>query len=162
MKPSELLKQATAILEDGVKTRDAYRAAVPLIFDLREQAKSLGALVKSLRDAADDIGEGAAAYAIDHATALDAPLAQWKDGIERGTVEIDGRTYALTISDGDVRRISGGNLTQGFLAGLPDDWTAKRLELRKSALRDATADELEGHDLLREKDRDWSLAEAGR
>ena len=156
MKPSELLNQANVLLEDGVKTKEAYLAAVPLIFALREQNKNYATLAKSLRDAAGELVDAAAAYAIDHVTALDAPLAQWKDGIERGTVEIDGREYALTISDGDVRRISGGNLTQDFLAELPDAWTAQKLELKKSALKDVSADELEEHDLLREKNRDWT------
>ena len=69
---------------------------------------------------------------------------------------IDGREYALTISASEIRRISGGNFTQQFLAGLPDDWTAQKLELRRPALKDATADELEAHDLVRVKTRDWS------
>ena len=160
MKPSELLKQANAALENGVRTKEAYLAAVPMVCDLREHAKGLANFAKQLRDAADELVDATAAYAIDHATALDAPLAEWKDGIERGTVAIDGRTYALTISAGDVRRISGGNLTQSFLAGLPGEWTTRKLELKKPALKGATADELEAHDLVREKKRDWSALDA--
>jgi hypothetical protein len=159
MKPSELLNQANAVLDNGVRTREAYLTAVPMVCGLREHAKSLANFAKQLREAADELVNATAAYAIDHATALDTPLSEWKDGIERGTVVIDGREYALTISANEIRRISGGNFTQQFLAGLPDDWTAEKLELRRPALKDATADELEAHDLVRVKTRDWSRSD---
>ena len=83
-----------------------------------------------------------------------------KDGIESGTVEIDGTTYRLTLSLDAPKRISGGNFTQGYLADLPKGFTASKLTLKASALAGMSPDELARYDLKRDIKRAWTLAGA--
>ena len=97
-------------------------------------------------------------HAEDHATALDAPLAEVRKGIRSGTVEVGGVTYRLTVSPDKVVRLDGGTLTQEFLAGLPDGWTKSKLALVEGAFRGVDAEEMAKHDLRREIKREWSQA----
>ena len=160
-RPGELKKQAEALLEQGITTKEAYKAALPLMFAVKDAASNANAFAKLLKALADEMSEKAAAYAIDHATALDAPLSDYRDGMERGFVEpVDGVGYALTISKGDIKRVTGGNLTQEFLAGLPKGWTKQKLEANKAAIKKAGADELARHDLYCELNRTWSQVKA--
>ena len=39
MKPSDLLNQANAVLDNGVRTKEAYLTAVPMVCGLREHAR---------------------------------------------------------------------------------------------------------------------------
>ena len=156
----EIKKQAEALLETGVNTKEAYKSALPLLFKVRDAANNASAFAKLLYGLAEEISEKAAAYAIDHSTAFYRPLSDYKDGMQRGVVDpVDGVGYALTISKGDVKRITGGNLTQEFLADLPKGWTKSKLEANKAAIKKATAEELASHDLYCELKRTWSLVE---
>lgn len=157
MKPSEILARSGELLE-GAMTKDKYAAAVPMIFDLRTQAASMMSFAKQLREAADDLVEATAGYACEHPKALDTPLSDWKDGIRRGTVEIGGVSYALTVSPGAVKRLSGGNMTQKFLAELPKGWAQPKLELCVKSIADVPAAKLAEHDLMRETKRNWTEA----
>jgi hypothetical protein len=153
-----LKRRADAIVADGIATRERYLEALPLMFGLRSEAESLSARARALAEAASAIGEGAAEYAAGHATALDAPLAETKDGIMSGTVEVGGATFRLTVSPDSPKRIDGGSLTQAFLKGLPKEWTKGRLEIAVSALRGKSAEELAEHRIMRGTKRVWSLA----
>ena len=115
-------------------------------------------LIKKLSDLAGELSDSAAAYAIDHKSALDEPLADAKDGIKSGVAVVGDVRYRLTISQGAPKRISGGTLTQGFLAELPKAWTKQKLALHVSGMKNATAEELAEHDLQRETVRAWSVA----
>ena len=157
----ELKKQAEALLEQGVGTKEAYKAALPLLFEVRDAAANASNFAKLLKCLADELSEKAAAYAIDHPTAFTEPLSDYREGMQRGVFESDdGVNYALTISKGDVKRVTGGNLTQAFLAGLPKGWTKPKLEANKDAIKKETADELAKHDLYCEPKRTWSKVEA--
>ena len=158
VKASEVKKQADALLESGVGTREMFLQALPLMFALRTVAASQKQFVKALEASADEISRQAAGYAEEHATALDAPLAEVRDGIRSGTVEIDGVTYRLTISPDKVVRLDGGNMTQQFLAELPEDWTKAKLSLAEGAFKDVDAEELARHNLRREIKRTWRTA----
>ena len=158
MKPSEIKKQADALIEGGVQRMESYRAAVPLVFALRGAAATVKQFAKALDDSASELSRQAAAYAEDHPTALDTPLAEARDGVRNGTVEIDGVTYRLTVSPDKIKRLDGGNLTQKFLEGLPEDWTSSKLTLREGAFKGLDAEELARHDLRREMKREWSVA----
>lgn len=160
MKPSELKKQADALLESGIANQTAYRTAVPLLFNLRAAAATVKAFAKALESAADELGDKAAAYAVDHVSAFDEPLAEVKDGIRSGVVSIDEVTYRLTISPDAVKRLSGDNLTQGFLRTLPKGWTNSKLTLAVSELADVPAEKLAENDLYRAMKRVWSFAKA--
>ena len=157
MKASEVKKAGDAILEDGVSTKEQYLRAVPMIFEMRNAIKSAKEWLAILNERHNQLSELAAGYAIDHAKALDEPLATVKDGIESGTVEIGGETYRLTISPDAPKRISGGNLTQGFLADLPKDWVKTKLVLHQGALEGTSPDELARYDLKRDMKRVWSV-----
>ena len=156
-KATEVKKRGEALLENGIANMEQYREAVPLIFALNEAAAGARAFAKALSDNAAELSDLAAAYAIDHKTALDEPLAEAKDGIKSGTVTIDETLYRLTISQGAPKRISGGSLTQSFLAGLPKAWTKTKLAPYVTGMKNATADELAEHDLQREVARVWSV-----
>ena len=158
MKPSEIKKQADALIEGGVQRMESYRAAVPLVFALKGAAATVKQFAKALDDSASELSRQAAAYAEDHPTALDTPLAEVKDGVLNGTVEIDGTTYRLTISPDKIKRLDGGSLTQQFLKGLPEDWTKAKLTLVDGAFKGVGAEELARHDLCRETKREWSVA----
>ena len=156
----ELKKQAEALLEQGIGTKDAYKAALPLLFQVRDAAANASAFGKLLKGLAEEISEKAAAYAIDHPTALTTPLSDYREGMQRGVFETDGGVnYALTISKGDVKRVTGGNLTQEFLAGLPKGWTKQKLEANKDAMKKESAEELAKHDLYCVPKPSWSLIE---
>ena len=157
MKSSELKKIVGNLLEQGIGTKDAYRQAVPLVFEMEKAITDTKEWLAILKDSHDRLSEGAASYAIDHATALDEPLSADKDGIESGTVEIEGETYRLTLSKDAPTRISGGNFTQGFLADLPKNLTAQKLTLKTSALEGMSPDELARYDLKRDVKRVWSI-----
>lgn len=153
----ELQARAEKLLSASVATRATYEEAIPLIFALADKAKSISNYAKILKALAESLSSRAADYAVDHATALDSPLATVKTDIESGEVTIDGTLYRLTISPDEPKRIDGGNMTQDFLKSLPKEWTAAKLSLKKSAVASVSADELEKHNLRREKKRVWSL-----
>ena len=155
----ELKKQAEALLEQGVGTKEAYKAALPLLFEVREAAANASNFAKLLKGLAEELSDKAAAYAIDHPTALTEPLSDYREGMQRGVFKMDGVGYALTISKSDPKRVTGGNLTQEFLAGLPKGWTKPKLEANKDAMKKASAEELAKHDLYCEPKPNWSLIE---
>ena len=159
MKASEVKKMADTMLENGgVGTRERFMQALPLLFSLKEAAAKVKQFAKALEASADELSRQAAGYAEDHATALDAPLAEVRKGIRSGTVEVGGVTYRLTVSPDKVVRLDGGTLTQEFLAGLPDGWTKSKLALVEGAFKDVEAEEMAKHDLRREIKREWSVA----
>ena len=160
MNAKEAKKAAEALLEQGIGTKEQYLKAVPMVFEMEKAVKGAKDWLSLLKEVGRRLGECAAAYTVDHATALDEPLSEAKDGVRSGTVEIDGREYRLTLSLDAARRISGGSLTQGFLSRLPAEWTAEKLELKQSALRGVGAEELAQHDLHRDVKRVWSIAAA--
>jgi hypothetical protein len=53
MKPSEIKKQADALIEGGVQRMESYRAAVPLVFALRGAAATVRQFAKALEASAD-------------------------------------------------------------------------------------------------------------
>ena len=158
MKPSEIKKQADALIDSGVQRMESYRAAVPLVFALRGASATVKQFAKALDDSANELSRQAAAYAEEHPTALDTPLAEARDGVLNGTVESGGVTYRLTVSPDKIKRLDGGNMTQSFLAGLPEGWTSSRLALVEGAFKGLGAEELARHDLRRETKREWSVA----
>ena len=159
MNASEVLKMADALLENGgIGTRERFLQALPLLFTLKEAAAGKRKFAKALDDCADELSRQAAGYAEDHVTALDAPLAEARDGIRSGTVEIGGDTYRLTVSPDKIKRLDGGSLTQGFLEGLPEGWTSSKLTLVEGAFKGVDAEEMARHGLRREIKREWSVA----
>jgi len=159
VKASEVKKQADALLENGgVGTRERFLQALPLLFSLNEAASSLKQFVKALEASADELSRQAAGYAEEHVTALDTPLAEARDGVRNGTVEIDGTTYRLTVSPDKIKRLDGGSLTQAFLKGLPEGWTNSKFVLVEGAFKGVGAEEMARHGLRRETKREWSVA----
>ena len=146
------------LIETGVTTKEKYLVAVPALFEMDKAIQNAKDWVAKLVQARDKVSEMAAEYAIEHTKALDEAITEDKDGIESATVAIDGKVYRLTVSDGAPKRISGSNMTQAFLARLPDGWTSSKLSLSTSALKDCSAEELAAHDLCRPKKRVWSVA----
>lgn len=158
MKATELKKMVDALLDEGgVKKMEQYRSAVPTLFEMDEAIANAKDWVKKLVESRNALSESAAAYAIDHPTALDEPITVDKEGIQSGMVDIDGIEYRLTISSEAPKRISGGNMTKEFLKSLPAEWTQSKLALAVSALKGLATEELEKHDLYRPVKRVWSI-----
>ena len=157
-KSSELKKQVDELLDQGVTSKEKFRAALPMMSELRASIASTKEWLVLLQGREKLLSEAAATYAVDHATALDQPLAPVKDGIESGSITIDGVEYGLTLSLDKAKRLSGGNFTKSFLEGLPKEFTASELKLVQSSLAGLSADELARYDLKRDLKRVWSIA----
>ena len=75
MKATELKKMVDALLDEGgVKKMEQYRSAVPTLFEMDEAIANAKDWVKKLVESRNALSESAAAYAIDHPTALDEPI----------------------------------------------------------------------------------------
>lgn len=160
-KTSKVLRgEAAAQISGGVKNRENYENALRLAFEVADRAKLLAESAKAFREQAVQLSELAASYAQEHETALDEPLAERKDGIISGSVTIGGLVYRLTLSKDEFKRISGANLTQGFLQELPRGWTKQKLELNKSKLNGITDADLAEHDLVRPGKALWTRKDA--
>ena len=160
-KTSKVLRgEAAAQISSGVKNRENYENALRLAFEVADRAKLLAESAKAFREQAVQLSELAASYAQEHETALDEPLAERKDGIISGSVTIGGLVYRLTLSKDEFKRISGANLTQGFLQELPRGWTKQKLELNKSKLNGITDADLAEHDLVRPGKALWTRKDA--
>ena len=163
MKASEVKKMADTMLENGgVGTRERFMQALPLLFSLREAAAGLAAFSKALNASADALSEGAAAYAKDHAKALDEPLHEVAKGKTAGSVEIGTNRYTLTLTDGPLKRVTGDNMTESFLARLPGTWIKSKPVLDVTAINKLGVSEeiLFKHGLIRAEKRAWTMKTA--
>ena len=155
-----LSKEANDLLAAGITTRERFETALPLLFEVRGAASGLRLFAKNLEEQSRQICRAAAAYAKDHKTVLPDGLCEVREGIQSGEVEVDGVVYRLTVSPGAFKRISGDNVTQSFLGGLPKKWTRAKLELATAELANIDPDELHQHDLAREVKNEWSVVES--
>ena len=158
LKPNQIKDAADAILANGVTTRNAFIEAVPYISKLEDALRNVSDFRSKLDATLKRLKEKSALYAEEHPKALDAPISDYKDGLKRGTVTIDGRVFHLTISKGEFKRIDGGNITAEFLATLPESWKKTETVLDKSSLKKASPSdtELAKNGLYRETKRTWS------
>jgi hypothetical protein len=79
--------------------------------------------------------------------------------VEAGDIEIDGHTYHFSRGfKGYVRMEPGKQITQNFLASLPQEWTKTLLDLDQTAMKGLklTVDELGEHGLVRKVRQGWS------
>ena len=116
-----LSKEANDLIAAGITTRERFEAA--LLFEVRGAASGLRLFAKNLEEQSRQICRAAAAYAKDHKTVLPDGLCEVREGIQSGEAEVDGVVYRLTVSPGAFKRISGDNVTQSFLGGLPKKWS---------------------------------------
>ena len=160
-KGKDLAEEAKALIKNGVTNREAFMAAVPLVVECLDKAKSFNKFVRNLNDAAAKLGALAAEYAKSHPTALDNELHTERDGIISGLVMINEVNYRLTLSKGDPKRESGDNLTAKFLGSLPPAWTKSKLELSVTALNDLEVTDtlLADYDLVRPEKVAWSVVD---
>ena len=158
-KTKELKEAANAVILGNVTDRGSYETALRLYQETLCRAKLLGDAANVLKKQAARIGELAAQYAESHTTALSEPLAEIRAGIRSGSVTLDGIPFRLTLSKGDVCRISGDSMSQKFLKGLPEEWVRQKLELDKTALKDESAAKLRKHDLHRPDKAAWTVGE---
>ena len=134
-KPSDYKKQADALLESGIDKRERYLQALPLIFILREAATTVSVFAAALKESAEKLGEAAATYAKEHATALDdGGLREVKGGKLSGSIRVRDNEYTLTFGSGDIKRTSGDNLTALFLDKLPKEWLRFKPKLNTSEI----------------------------
>lgn len=162
-KPSTLKMRAETLLDGGINTKEKYLEALPLLFALRQAEVSVKGFLKAVKECADALSDEAASYAKEHVTALDEPLQEIGGGMSRGSVTVNGQTYMLTISKGELKRTTGDNMTQPFLKTLPQAWTRPKLELDATAIKsqNVTEDKLFKYGLFRPENRTWSMKDKG-
>ena len=153
----ELKDEANALILSNVTDRAGYEAALRLYRDTLDRAKQLSDSAKTLKMQSERIGELAAKYAEKHPTALDEPLVETRSGIRSGSVTLDGVPFRLTLSKGDVCRISGDKLTKEFLEALPKEWTKAKVELNNAAVKGESAARLAKYDLHRPDKSVWKV-----
>ena len=163
-KPSQLREECEALLETGITCRDDYLDALKHLGALRVAIASLKSFVKNLTECEQRLSESAAAYAVDHKTAVDGGkgLTEIKPNIYRGQLTLDHRVYSLTVSPGPIKRMNGDNITSEFLRGLPQDWLKEKPELDTTAINrlGVSGEELFKHGLYRPEKRVWSVEDA--
>jgi hypothetical protein len=155
-KTNQNMEAATELLEKGIGTQDAFKAALPLIRELAAASRNVGDYKTKIETLATSLKESAAQYAIDHPKALDGGLADYKTGQKRGSVTLDGTTYSLTVSAGAVKRVSG-SITAEFVESLPNEWTKLKREINEKAVKSISPEELIQHGLIREEKHTWNI-----
>ena len=163
-KPSAIVEDAENMMAVGVKSPEDLAAALPLYTELVAAQRSLGAFAKKLGETAEALSELCSAYATrapKTAFARGKALVEEKAGQRGGVVDagayVEGAgKYRFAESRTKRVRVSGDNFTQEFLAGLPDGWTAPKLEIDKSALKDKSDEELFAEDIARQDVRKWT------
>lgn len=159
MKVQDLIDKAGSIISNGVENRAQFDEAMGLYGELVSQAAKAAAAPKLLGELVIGIGELTAEYAIGHKSVFTEPLTEIKDGVRNGVVDVAGTQYRLTVSLGVPKRVSGANMTQGFLERLPEAWCTKSLKLNVGALADVDERTLAKHDLVRPEKGVWSHVE---
>ncbi len=155
-KTNQNMEAAAELLEKGIGTQDAFKAALPLIRELAAASRNVGDYRSKIETLATSLKESAAQYAIDHPKALDGGLADYKTGQKRGSVTLDGTTYSLTVSAGAVKRVSG-SITAEFVESLPNEWTKLKREINEKAVKAISPEELIQHGLIREEKHTWNI-----
>lgn len=160
-KPSVLIQDADELIEKGIKTRETYVEALPLMMSMRQAAISLKAYARNLDEHADVLSEATAAYAMEHVTALDEPLHEASGKKQCGSITIDDGVYTLTITPGPIKRTNGDNMTNDFLKRLPATWIKTKPELDVTGINRLGVSEevLFKHGLLRVEKRAWTYKE---
>lgn len=160
-KPSVLIQDADALIEKGIKTRETYEAALPLMMSMRQAAISLKAYARNLEEHAEALSDATAAYAVEHVTALDEPLHEESGKKQTGSITLGGEVYTLTITPGPIKRTNGDNITKDFLNRLPAEWIKSKPELDVTGINRLGVSEevLFKHGLLRVEKRAWTYKE---
>lgn len=161
-KTNQFRDAADALLEKGIRTYEEFKEALPLIRNLEEALKGVSDYRSKIDASLKGLKEKAALYAEDHVKALDGGLSDYKQGMKRGSVTLDGIVYSLTVSPGGIKRINGGNMTKEFLESLPEEWTAVKTVLDETSIKKmgVSDEKLAARGLVRETKRTWTSKEA--
>ena len=162
-RPKDIMSDIQSLLGSSAMNGEAYKAGLPLLFELREKVENLSSLVKSFKVYDKLLADKLSDYCEGHKSALDDTIVQEKDGQWAGTITLDGKTYRFCKSKYGYLRNDGSNLTQSFLETLPSTWTRTKLELNATAInaQNPSDEELANEGLERGEKREWSILEKG-
>ena len=158
-----LRMKAQEIVQNGVTTRDALNAALPVLVKLKEALEAARANLKGSALDFSDLSEICTRYAEKHPGCFEGSgLVPNQMGVLSGIVEDESENrYKLVIGYNGYERTNGETITQKFLASLPKGWTKTKLELSTTAINSAavTDGELEKAGLQQKTKAVWSLVE---
>ena len=145
---------------EGIRNRESFRAAIPLLVEIQDRAGKMASAVKEMQKLAALLGEEVSDYADANPKAFDS-VREVKDESDVSLVNIDGVTYAYKRGWSGINRISGNNKTTSFVCGLPQEWVRCRWELNTSEIDrlGISDDVLAKHDLQWALKRTWSIEE---
>lgn len=155
----ELAIRLAEAVSAKISNREAFAEALKLVDKAQERLAFYRANAKAIGDSIQELSLLAAEYARNTKSALNlSPLVETKSNVWNGATEVDGVSYALTVSRDTIRRIDGGNLTGDFLATLPGKWVRTKAELATSEINrlGVTSEDLAAKGLHRPEKIVWS------
>ena len=156
----ELKIRAAEIAGGQISNKESFHEAVKLAIQIEAMRKNLMTNYRYFGDLLKQLNLKTSNYAIETKTALaDDPLHTEREGLTQGSFIEGDQKFTLSLSPGDFKRISGDNMTQGFLGGLPDGWAAAKMMLDTAFLKEQKfdAETLAKHDLCQETARRWTM-----
>lgn len=160
MKMKDARTKVENLLEAGIKTRAQLDEALPILTRLKSMTEVTGQTVRDCNKLIKAMSDACADYAIKHPTSFVDGL-QTVDGVQVGDVLVGDTLYHLANGYEGYKRITGENMNQGFLGGLPKKWVKAKMELDVTGINRAgvTLDDLELHGLYRPAKNEWSEKE---
>ena len=151
----DIASDLEAANENGVKTKADLTERLPLIVELQDAVKNLRKLMREVSAILDEANEQTGEYVLEHQSVFDDGLNLVRDGTYGGDITIDDVTYHFVKGAGEPK-YEGGNLTQGVLKKLPDEWVKSKLVLNVATVDDEA---LEEYHLVRPDKYEWSAKE---
>ena len=160
----ELRERADELVTAGIANKDALLAALPVLAELQAKVEGAKRNLAAAVKAAKMLSELCSAYALEHESVFEKRrLVTNQLGVKTGDVVLADATYHFTSGYDGYKRNTSDNLTQDFLASLPENWRKATLKLDTSGINeDAPSEkELAKRGLAPNVKNVWSLVEDG-
>ena len=161
-KLSKLQQTAEELLVRGVTNKAILNEALPLLIELQSATTAAQRHAKACGEVVKALSEACTAYVTDHPSVLEAgDFIPNQNGVLTGDVVIDDRDYHISCGFDGYVPLTRGQLTQAFLATLPEGWTRTKTELSTSAINAAnpTDEELAAAGLRQKPKNVWTMRE---
>jgi len=155
----EIREDAEAILKEGINNKEALFAALPVLVELAVKCASMRQTLRAIGEVGSELNDAASEYALAHRSVFEGGLITDGKGVQHGDVEVGGKLYHFAAGYGKPVRRDGDNLTQEFLAALPEKWIKGKIELDVTGMArlGVTNEELAAAGLIRTANNVWSL-----
>lgn len=143
MKSMKTLRtEAQQVLDDKVDTKAKLYDALPKLISLQDAITAANTAAKKIAALKKELSEACVKYAVEHPSVFEGGrLIENQSGVLVGDIVIDDVTYHLACGFEGYERSNGSNLSQPFLATLPDGWTKTKLELSTTGINAAKPSE---------------------